>query len=333
MISSEEIDVLKKNIEKAKPNQLHVIKDILKNKNVILTGNENDLVFDVRNITLETFSLVNVIFEFDKDKIANEDVSKDNNDKKNDNGENANQIQNQIKTLNPGKPSLQSSSSSNEKRQIRIAFADTTKDDEDDDNTFSKTFSSTVQPTQVRMKKKIRDALKKILKHKHVYVEKDYGHDVNIEGDNDDGYVDEDNGTVGDEEGDIGTVDNEIVDKDDDDDDEDDNKNEVSKLSSVSPGKYKNDENDIDVNPDEQTDIDTDGETDALDDASVNDPDIGFDDVSTNIVELNTHLQESKIMENEDKINFSIDGMKERFNHFQKILSTTKFGTLDNLGM
>lgn len=182
----------------------------------------------------------------------------------------------------------------------------------------------TYKPSQLRIKRKMKDLLKKIAKHKHACPEKNYGQELN---DREDELGDIDSGTIVIEDNlESGeAIEEQTIMEDDDEEngDEDDKTDIVS------------DEDDIELSEDNDDEVDTDHTDDA---SSVPEDTDDCTDVDDEILE---NMMESEITSSlnevdHTRLNFQNTTMKERFMLYKGLLECNKkmdFGNIDDLGL
>jgi len=197
--------------------------------------------------------------------------------------------------------------------------------------------SITLKPSQLKIKRKIKDLLKKIAKHKHACPEKNYGQELNDREDDgggigtdveDDAIVIEDN-MEGETNLDISDDDN-IDDKTENESEFAGENDDIDNLSATIFDETEDDESKLidDTDTEEQTD-DATSVFDEIDDGTDVD-----EELLENMVESEMNTFPSTEVDN-TRLNFKNTTMKERYIIYKGLLESNKkmeFGNLDDLG-
>lgn len=194
----------------------------------------------------------------------------------------------------------------------------------------------TLKPSQLRTKRKIKDLLKKIAKHRHTCTEKNYGQEIHDRDDDGDASEDpsimiEDADPIEDE-----TIPETVIEEDSNEIEDDSDEENMSNISNII---YDEDE---ESKPNEDTsdgDGDTDDPvTDVDDEASVSET--GETSLDDEIIEnMVANVDEEEVEESvkdSDRIDFKGMSMHARFDLYKEILQRTKsidFGDISNLGL
>lgn len=180
----------------------------------------------------------------------------------------------------------------------------------------------TLRPSQVKIKKKIRDLMKKIAKHKRVSIDKTYGQEIDIG-------IEEDDGNVAD------------ISDDEMDEGED---LQIEDIKTDDPSEYsvagENDDMDnlsavmFDATDDDESKPGTDNDTDTEDRTDAESQNDG-DDVTEYESMVDDELTSHENPADEDVLQFSNITMSERYATYSDLLRRTKamdFGRLSELG-
>lgn len=192
---------------------------------------------------------------------------------------------------------------------------DEENDDEEDEDgervKLSRTGSNISHPTQLRIRKKIKDAQKKILEHRRVYTEKDYAQDLmDRENDDDDG---------------LDIAEEDLAEDDDIEGSTEIDKDEATEEEEEEEGEANDDGDDETVDY-----TGAGGNTSGNDNDE--DDDGKYDDTETVFTEdMNFDHTDELPIENEVKISF-IGSFKDRFLLYKSSFKSTDFGDLNDLG-
>jgi len=190
----------------------------------------------------------------------------------------------------------------------------------------------TLKPSQLRMKRRIKDLLKRIAKHRHVCAEKNYGHDIHDEdavgdGDNENAIVIDESEPLDDETR-LETVGEELSDGESSESDEEN----ISNISEI-----YGDDDESKKAVDDTSDIETE-DPEANDEMSISDT--GETSLDDEIIEnMVTNVDEEDvdtIVKDSSQLDFHGLSMISRFNLYKEILQTKKsidFGDVSNLGL